>query len=369
MRVLLLTLLAIGVPLGAQQAKNVVLFVGDAGGVATLNAASILGYGEPLKLYIQTMPHIGLSDTSTASQWVSDSAAGMTAVVTGQKTHNGVVSQGPDAVRGEKDGAALKTILEYAEQRGLSTGAVTNMTVTDATPAATYAHVNNRSDFARVFRQFLNPSFGDGVDVLIGPGRAAVDKALAADDTSVAELMKSGDRSLYDSVDDIPADAQMAVALFESRDDFSLPQAVQRAIDVLSKNPKGFFLMVEGDMHTSDVEGGLRRTLELDDIIRATAERLGNDETLILFTADHSFDLRIHGGNRDDPLLQDEEGAATDRTYRGKAVRMDGSHTGEEVVVAAQGPGANRVHGYMPNTQIFHIMMQAYGWGDGESQK
>jgi len=369
MRRTLLLLLAFGIPLVAQNAKNVVLFLGDAGGVSTLNAASILGHGEPQKLYIQSMPNIGLSDTSTASQWVSDSAAGMTAVVTGQKTHNGVVSQGPDAVRGEKDGAELKTILEYAEQHGLSTGVLTNMTVTDATPAATYAHVNDRSDFARIFRQMLEPRLGDGVDVLIGPGLAAIDKALAADGASVAGLMNSSHRRLYDSLDAVPRDARRAVALFESRDDFSLPQAVERAIDILAKNPKGFFLMVEGDMHTSDVEAGLRRTLELDEIVRTTAERLRDDETLILFTADHSFDLRVHGGNRGEPLLQDEEGAATKGAYRGKAVRVDGSHTGEEVIIAARGPGAERVHGYMPNTQIFHIMMQAYGWDDGESRK
>lgn len=160
-----LLLLALGLPLSAQQAKNVILFLGDAGGVATLHAASILGHGEPQKLYIQGMPHLGLSDTSTASQWNSDSAAGMTAIVSGHKTHNGVVSQGPDAVRGKQDGATLKTILEYAEERGLSTGVVTNMTATDATPAATFAHVNDRKDFSRIFQQLLEPSFGDGVDI------------------------------------------------------------------------------------------------------------------------------------------------------------------------------------------------------------
>ena len=356
--------LALASTLAAQNARNVVLFLGDAGGVATLNAASVLGHDAPLKLYIQNMPHIGLSDTSTASQWVSDSAAGMTAVVTGRKTHNGVVSQGPDAVRGEQDGAPLKTILEHAEERGLATGVVTNMTATDATPAATYAHANDRRDFARIFRQLFEPRFGDGVDVLIGPGRGRIDEALAVDgSTSVAALMEQAGRPLYESLDAIPGDAQRAIALFESRDEFSLPRAVEIAVDILSQNPKGFFLMVEGDMHTSRVEPGLRRMLELDDIVRATAERLP-DDTLLLFTADHSFDLRIVGGKRGEPLLREddpgypEEGGA----YRGVAVRMDGDHTGEEVVVAAQGPGAERVRGYMPNTRIFHIMMQAYGW-------
>jgi alkaline phosphatase len=74
------------------------------------------------------------------------------------------------------------------------------------------------------------------------------------------------------------------------------------------------------------------------------------DDTLIVFTADHSFDLRVVGGKKGESILE------------GKAVNVDGHHAGEEVVVAAQGPGSERVHGYMPNTQIFHIMMQAYGW-------
>ena len=175
--------------------------------------------------------------------------------------------------------------------------------------------------------------------------------------------MEQAGRPLHESLDAIHGDARRAIALFESRDDFSLPRAVEITLDILSRNPKGFFLMVEGDMHTSRVEPGLRRMLELDEIVRATAERLP-DDTLLLFTADHSFDLRVVGGKRGEPLLRDddpgypEEGGA----YRGAAVRMDGDHTGEEVVVAAQGPGAERVRGYMPNTRIFHIMMRAYGW-------
>lgn len=350
MRKLILVSLAFCLPLSAQQAKNVILFLGDAGGVSTLNAASILGHGEPQKLYIQSMPHIGLSDTSTASQWVSDSAAGMTAIVTGEKTHNGVISEGPDTVRRTTDGTALKTILEYAEERGLSTGVLTNTTFTDATPAATYAHVNDRGEFAKIFRQFLAPRFGDGVDVLIGQGLSAVDKKLAAEGVTVAELMEGSGRPLYDSLGSIPGGVDRAVALFESRDDFSLPQAVERAIDILSKNPKGFFLMVEGDMHTDNVEAGLRRALELDGIIGATAHRMRNDDTLIVFTADHSFDMRVVGGKKGESILE------------GDVVTVDGHHAGEEVVVAAQGPGSERVRGYMLNTQIFHIMMQAYGW-------
>ena len=118
---------------GQQHAKNVILFLGDAGSISTLSAASIHAYKEPRALYIQRMPHIGLSETSSTDSWVTDSAAGMTAIVTGRKTANGVISQAPppDA---KTDGATLKTVLEYAEEHGLSTGVISNMNMADATP-------------------------------------------------------------------------------------------------------------------------------------------------------------------------------------------------------------------------------------------
>jgi alkaline phosphatase len=114
MRKILLTLLLVPVALSAQpRAKNVILILADAGGLSTIAAASLHAYGAPRRLYVQRMPHIGLSDTTTASQIVSDSAAGMTAIVTGEKTHNGVISQSATAVRKKSDGAPLKTILEH----------------------------------------------------------------------------------------------------------------------------------------------------------------------------------------------------------------------------------------------------------------
>src|SRR5439155_5581742 len=105
---------------------------------------------------------------STASAWVTDSAAGMTAIVTGRKTHKGVLSESASAVRGKRDGEPLKTILEYAEERGLSTGVVTNSSAASATPAACYAHVNDRKRVGEIFAQVLSPQFGDGVDVIVG---------------------------------------------------------------------------------------------------------------------------------------------------------------------------------------------------------
>ncbi|MFN3453050.1 MAG: alkaline phosphatase, partial [Sphingorhabdus sp.] len=88
---------------GDGKAKNVILFLADAAGVSAISAASLLGYNEPLKLHIQLWPYLGLSETSPVDAFVSDSANGMSAIMTGVKTRNGVISQSPDAVRGERD--------------------------------------------------------------------------------------------------------------------------------------------------------------------------------------------------------------------------------------------------------------------------
>jgi alkaline phosphatase len=342
-------------------AQGVILFLADAGGIPTLHAASIHAYGQPGKLFVQQMPHLGLAETSSASDWVTDSAAGMTAIVTGEKTHNGVISQSDAAVRGNKDGAPLKTILEYAEERGLSTGVVSNSSIASATPAACYAHVNDRKKVGEIFAQVLAPRFGDGVDVMIGPGRKEIvdgTKGLGLDVET--ELPQKGYR-LVESIDSIPSDARRVVALLES-DEFDLGAATERAIDVLARNPKGFFLMVESDVHTNRMARGLERLAALDRIIRRTAERLRGSDTLILFTADHSFDLRlVRSARKGEPLLiPSAEGSPSVPERRGLTV--DGHHSAEEVLVAAQGPGADRVRGFLSNTDLFRIMRAAYGW-------
>jgi len=349
--------------LAEPKAKNVILFLADAGGTSTLHAASVHGYSATRKLFVQSMPHIGLSDTSSASAWVSDSAAGMTAIVTGHKTHNGVLSQGPDADRGKKDGTPLKTILEYAEERGLSTGVLTNMAFYDATPAACYSQVNNRAATAAVLKGFLNPRYGNGVDILIGAGRPAAAKASAeAGFDFFAEAGKKGYK-VESSPAAVDASAKRLVAVYNSGA-FDLATAMRATIESLSRNPKGYFLMVEWDAHTDNPKAGLERVVVFDKAIREVAARPDMKKTLLLFTADHSFDLRLISGRKDAPLTlpaNREEGGS------GKfSVRVNGGHAGEEVLVAAQGPGSARVHGYMDNTELFGVMMAAYGWKESK---
>jgi alkaline phosphatase len=345
------------------RAKNVILFLGDAGGIPTLHAASVHAYKEPHGLFLHTMPHMALAETSSASSWVTDSAAGMTAVVTGHKTHNGVLAQSAAAVRGRKDGEPLKTILEYAEERGLSTGVVSNSSVLSATPAACYAQVNDRKKIAEILQRLLNPRFGDGVDVVMGDGRRNVREAAQLAGLDAKSALAGAGLPWHDSLEAVPGDARRAVVLFD--EDFDLNAVTQRAIDVLSRNPKGFFLLVEGDLHTEKLLQGLDRTVELDRTIRATAERMKSGDTLILYTADHSYDLRIHDGRKGEPLVPAStplEFGDDQDSVRLDNVRRDDDHTGEQVLVLGQGPGAERVRGFLSNTNVFHIMMAAYGW-------
>jgi alkaline phosphatase len=347
-----------------KRAKNVILFLADAGGIPTLNAASILGYNAPLKLFVQSWPHIGLSDTTPTARWVSDSAAGMTALVTGHKTFNGVISQAPDGERGKKDGTELKTILEYAEEKGLATGVVSNMAITDATPAACYAHSDDRGKWGEIFLQLFSPKYGDGVDLLIGGGRKRIFEQVAKLGQDIEKVSAEKKRPVMASLSDLKeGDTRGLVVMDEP---FSLEEAAKKALAGLSKNKKGYFLMIEWDAHTDKPKDGLSRLVEFDKVMKQIASQVNLEETLLVFTADHSFDLRVVSGGPDSEILKGLDGWKPDplapRSMRLSHVRMDNTHTGEEVLVAAMGVGAEKVRGFMPNTEIFRIMMAAYGW-------
>lgn len=334
-----------------RRARNVIVFLGDAGGLPTLSAAGILAHDRPQSLFIQSMPHVGLSDTSSRNRWVTDSAAGMTAIMTGHKTANGMVSSLP-----QPNGApvAVKTFLEHAEERGLSTGVVTNMPIWDATPAATYAHAASRKMKDEIFAQLLKPRFGDGVDVIVGRGaKDAVASFAKRGQTPAQAFAAAGYR--YGDEPALIARAPRTAVLRDS--DYAPLPAVEATIGQLARNARGYFLMVEWDMHTDDPHSGLRHVIEMDDTIRRVAQIAGPD-TLILFTADHSFGLRMNGGERGRPLAEQYTAAPGDNSVIG----VEDNHTGEEVIAAAQGPGAEQIHGFFANSSLFTMLMNAVGW-------
>jgi alkaline phosphatase len=342
------------------RAKNVILFIGDAGGLPTISAAAAEA-GRTGQLFIERMPGIGLMDTSSADEWVGDSASTMTAMVTGEKTRNGVLSESASAERGRQEGRVLKTVLEYAEEHGLSTGVVTNSPLADATPAACYAHVDDRGKTAAIMAQVFSPRAGDGVDVMIGAGRTGILKATAAAGLDLAAEARRHGYEFQSGLEAVSPEARRLIVLVDD-ENYDVGAAADLARRALSRNGKGYFLMVESDLHANDTARAFRRTVELDRIIERTASAVGESDTLVVFSADHSFDLRVVGGRKGESLLA--HAGSPDA-----AVRVEDSHTGEEVVVAARGPGAHRVRGFFPNTHLFETMMAAYGWTPDTASK
>jgi alkaline phosphatase len=336
----------------------VILFVGDGAGVSSLNAASIYGYGKARALYLQKMPNLALADTSTAKEWVTDGAACASAWATGHKTRNGVVSMSADAERDVKDGEIYKTVMEYAMENGLSTGVISNedrVGVADAVVSAFYAHHNNRGRSADIVQQALNSKFGHGPDVMIGSGRKVITEQTSKQGHNLANEIKARG---YAYVDSMGALAQLdksnarVIALFDD-ENFDFNAAVSEAVVRLSKNPKGFFLVAHSDCHLGKIRTSLQRVVELDKAVAATAEPL-KANTLVMFTADHSYDLRLKGEKLSENLKSADP--------KQVAFSLEDEHTSEEVPLLAAGPGSDRVKGYVSNTVVFHVIMQNFGW-------
>jgi alkaline phosphatase len=341
------------------QAKNAILFVGDGGGVTPLNAASIYGYGKAQALYIQSMPNVALADSSTAKQWVTDGAGAASAMATGRKGSNGVLSMSPEAEKDVKDGEVYKTVLEYAEERGLSTGLITNEKdgIAYAAISAFYAHSNNRGRSLDIFHQFLKPRFGNGPDVVIVPTSKKLNAEAEAAGEDVHSRLKEKGYTLVSSMPELAAlDSRNArlVAMFED-DTFDMTQAVQLAVARLSKNPRGFFLVVHSDCHLGKTRASLNRLIELDKAIRAVPANVKSD-TLLIYTADHGYALHLKGENTT------ETQKAADHKLILYGISLEDEHTAEEVPVVAMGPGSERVKGFISNTDVFRVMMSAFGW-------
>ena len=233
----------------------------------------------------------------------------------------------------------VQTFFEHAERRGLSTGIVTNMPIWDATPAACYAHAASRKDKATSFAQLLSPRLDNGVDIVVGRGRTDAGAAFASRGTTAKQVFAAAGYR-YGSAPALLRTAPRAGIL---RDEpFAPLPVVEAAIRQLSRNAKGYVLMVERGMHTDDPAAGLRHVVEMDGMIRRV-QTLAGPDTLVLFTADHSFGLRMSGGTRDTPLADQYATAAAKpgtTLVNNPIISVEDGHTGEEVIAAAAGPGA-----------------------------
>jgi alkaline phosphatase len=342
--------------LAQPKAKNVILFIADGAGISSLNAASIHGHQRSQALYLHRMPAMALAATDSTAHWVTDAGAAGTAMATGRKTANRMVSAFRDSA-GAADLTA-RTLLEYAEELGLSTGGISDAQIVNPLVSAFYAHHEDRSVLDEVFIQVLSPRFGDGIDILVGPGRSALQVGSGLGGDEMAAKFRARGYKLSGSVETLKTSSELRQVVLTDRDDFDLAAAVNSAIDKLSRNPKGFFLVVHSDCHLKDVKRSLDRLLAFDRIIETATEAHKRD-TLALVTADHSYGIRVEGQRplKSSPFLSQ--------------VSLLDDHTGEDVPVLASGPGSERVKGFVPNTRVFEWILQGFGWtkkpaGSGE---
>ena len=164
-----------------RRARNVILFVGDGMGVSTVTATRVYSVGVAGQLVMDQFPYTALSRTFSSDAITPDSAPTMVAMMSGQNTNGGVLGLDETTeyadFNGDGDGKPLRTLLEQAKQNGMRVGVVSTARITHATPAATYAHINNRDQENAISLQALptdatyNAALGDGIDVLFGGGR------------------------------------------------------------------------------------------------------------------------------------------------------------------------------------------------------
>lgn len=436
------------------KAKNVILFLGDGMGISTVTAGRIYDGqlkgvdGESNSLSFEKLSYAALSKTYSHDTQVTDSAAGITAIMTGVKTRNKIIGLTGAAI-GEKceteKGNGVETLAELAKSKGKAAGVVTTTRVTHATPAGAYAHTAYRDwegdtdmpvealqgGCKDIARQLIEAPDALRLDVVMGGGRSRflpdgndVGKRGDGRDLTAEWLKAEGANSAYvttvDQLKAIDPRTSHVLGLFAPE---HLPYEVERpvlgqgvptlaemataAVDVLSKNPNGYFLMVEGgkiDMgsHLGNARRTLSETVEFSKAIAAVLAKVDLKDTLVVVTADHSHGLVISGyAPRNSPILgvSGNEGepaiAADGKTYTtlmfatgpggplGNDTRADpakedlddidyrqqatvnlpsAAHAGEDVGIFADGPQAYLLRGVVEESYIFQVMRHAFGF-------
>ena len=328
-------------PGAGESPRGIVLVVGDGMGAAHFTFARMLRGSD---YEIGELPTVGLVATHAADRAVTDSAAAATAYATGVKTNHHYVGVDPS-------GAAHPTVLEVAERRGLATGLVSTAILGDATPAAFAAHAESRSDLGRIIGQML----ASGAEILastglerFGTGGAPALAQVAAG--SGYEVVRSGA-----GVRNAGAGPVLAVlpsaALDGESPGMPLHELALWALERLSKDPDGFFLLVEHEgtdtaSHRHDTPALERSLVALDKtvgVVREFARRRG--DILVIVVGDHETGGLQVAGAPDAP----------------EAIWRDGYHSGEAVPIFSEGPGAQAFTGFLDNTEVGRALLALVG--------
>ena len=324
---------------GPRKAKNVILFIGDGMSPAHRVAARLLAKGiaegKALgKLAIDDMPHMALVATAGSDSIITNSANSASAYATGHKSAVNAMGVYADRTPDPLDDPRVETVTSLAQRRqDMAIGIVTNTEIEDATPAAMVAHTRRRTEYDRIVEQY----FAAKPDVLMGGGRAnflpksengsrrrdksdfvaqfraagyslaltGPEMVSAAKDPGTTKLLGLFTLGNMDGALDRKFLKGGTVGKFPEQPD--LTEQVGAALEVLSKNPSGFFLMVESGMidkytHLLDMERAVYDTIMLDNAVRLARDWAAahGDDTLILVIADHNHPIGLLGTIDDD---------------------------------------------------------------------
>ncbi len=340
------------------RATNVVVMIGDGMGLSQISAAMYQG---KRKLALEEFPITGVMTTHSASERITDSAAGATAFACGIKTNNFMVGLSPDSL-------PCNNLFSQAKTRGLATGIVVTSTLVHATPAAFYAHQPLRGYYEAIASDLVAAN----LDLLIGGGLRYFNKRQSDSRNLVDEMISNGYEVLdfsHQPLNEINVSSVGKVVYFTATEDPPprsngrdyLPYAAAMALDYLQVHSReGFMLLVEGSQidwagHANDAQYLLDEALDFDlaiDRVLRYARRRG--DTLVLVLADHET-----GGTAVQP------GSAEGEVI---LAFTSGEHTSTMIPVFAYGPGAELFSGMYDNTDIYFKIRQALGWKDLEPE-
>ncbi|PUV22394.1 alkaline phosphatase [Sphingobacterium athyrii] len=325
--------------------KNVILLIGDGMGLAQIQAGLSANFGQS---NIINMRHIGFSRTEASNSDFTDSAAGGTALATGHKTNNRYIAV-------DEHGKLIASIPDTLATYGIKSGIISSGDITDATPAAFYAHQIDRTMSQEIAADFLNSH----VDILVGSRRESF---LNNKNGKLIQQLNEKGYQLKTTLSEFEkaTSGKQLVLLADSatrkvldgRGDM-LKTSLQKTIQLLSKDKQGFFIMAEGAQidyggHANDLSYVVTEQHDFDRLVGEALKFADQDgETLVIVTADHET-----GGL-----------SLLDANYRKGTVRGNFSsddHTNIMVPVFAYGPGAQNFIGVYNNTEIFKKILMAY---------
>lgn len=323
--------------------KNVILLIGDGMGLTQIYSGYTANKGQ---LSLFNIPTQGLSITKASDSYITDSAAGATAMATGHKTNNRFISV-------DENGKPLELITQQLANKNYKTAIISAGNITDATPAAFYAHQPERSYSEPIANDFLsNPS-----DILIGGGQNEFKARKDGKDLSKLLMEKGYTFSdQFASLDTIKnnrfvvLEDKAVVSVKNGRGDF-LTKSFAKAVNTFSKSKNPFFIMAEGAQidyggHQNNVEYVVREMLDFDKLVGKAMEFTDqNPETLLIVTADHET-----GG------LSLIDGSIAKGYVQGSFSTND--HTAVPVPVFAYGAGAQNFSGVYQNTEIYAKILE-----------